>query len=213
MPKIETGSEGQRALLRCGIVAPLLYIAGDILMSMTYEGYIYPHHTISELNAFGAPTRGLSIVLGLGVYVVLIAFGVGVWRAASARATLRVVGSLVVGLGLLSLWAVPFASMHMRGAEQNPTHVFAGAVAVTLIVAAMGVTAAGFRGRLRLYSIMTIIVMLGFGAWTAVDGPAVVAGHPTPWIGVKERISVYSYQLWFMMLALHLLSMRRPASE
>jgi hypothetical protein len=212
MRTAEVETDGQRALLSCGIVAPVLYIAGDILMSMMDEGYSYLHQTISELNAFGAPTRGLSIVLGLGVYVLLVAFGIGIWRAASGRARLRLVGSLLVGLGLLSLWAVPFASMQLRGAEQDATHVVAGAVAVALLLAAMAVTAFGFRGRLRLYSIVTIIVMLGFGAWTAVDGGAVVEGLSTPWIGVKERISVYSYQLWLMMLALHLLSTRRTTS-
>jgi hypothetical protein len=190
----------------------MLYIASDVLMSIRYEGYSYLHQTISELNAVGAPTRGLSIVLGLGVYVLIIAFGIGIWRAGSGKDTLRVVGSLLVGLGLLSLWAVPFASMELRGAEQDPTHVVAGAVAVAMLLAAMGVVAVGFRGRLRRYSIVIIIVMLWFGAWTAMDGPAVAAGLPTPWIGVKERISVYSYQFWFVILALQLLYMRRTPS-
>jgi hypothetical protein len=52
----------------------------------------------------------------------------------------------------------------------------------------------------------------GFGAWTAVDGPAVAEGLFTPWIGVRERISVYSYQLWLMLLAIYLLSMQRTTS-
>jgi hypothetical protein len=208
----ESETHGQGRLLGCGVVAPVLYIAGDILMSTRYEGYSYLHQTISELNAFGAPTRGVSIVLGLGVYVLLIGFGIGIWRAARRRVRLRVVGGVLVGLGLLSLWAVPFASMQLRGVEQDPTHVVAGGIAVVLLLTAMGATAVEFTGRLRVYSIATIIVMLGFGAWTAVDGPAVAEGLFTPWIGVRERISVYSYQLWLMLLAIYLLSMQRTTS-
>ena len=65
-------------LLSCGIAAPLLYVATDILLAMRWEGYSYRDQTISELNAIGSPTRTLSIVLGIVGYAFVTAFGVGV---------------------------------------------------------------------------------------------------------------------------------------
>jgi hypothetical protein len=202
----ESQVRSTRLLVFCGVAAPALYIAGDILMAMKDDGYNYLHQTISELNAVGAPTRGLSIAFGAAVYLLLIAFGIGVRQAAGEGGKLRLAGNLLVALGIFSLWAVPFASMDVRGAEQEPTHLVAGAFAVVLLVMIIGVTAAAYPGIWRRYSIGTLVVMLAFGAWTAMDGPRVAEGLPTPWIGVKERISVYSYQLWLMMLALFLVS-------
>ena len=51
--------------------------------------------------------------------------------------------------------------------------------------------------------------MLAFGGWSAREIPRVEAGLPTPWVGLKERIYWYSYQVWFIALALKLL--REPS--
>lgn len=48
------------------------------------------------------------------------------------------------------------------------------------------------------------------GLWSGLDAPKVEAGLDTPWLGVRERIFWYSYQLWFAVLALALLRERRP---
>jgi hypothetical protein len=188
---------GQLALLASGIVAPLLYLASDV---------------VSELNAFGSPTRPLTIALGLAGYTLLVAFGVGVWRSAPGNRRLRVVGRALVVFGVLALWAVPFASMHVRGAERSLTdtmHLVEGAIAVLLLVVVIGFAATTFGQRYRLYSIATILVLVAFGAWAGMDGPRVVEDLPTPWIGITERISVYSYQLWLVVLAIALLRQHR----
>jgi hypothetical protein len=53
--------------------------------------------------------------------------------------------------------------------------------------------------------------MLLFGGWSAMEIPRVEEGLPTPWLGVKERIYWYSYQLWFIVLAVKLL--REPGGK
>jgi hypothetical protein len=193
-------------MLACGILSPLLYIASDVVASARYRGYSYFDQTISELNAFGAPTRGFTIAIGLVVYVVLIVFGLGVRKASAGNRRLRVAGTLLAGMGAFSLWAVPFASMQMRGEDQGPAHVIAGGVAVLMLLSAIGLSAAALGGRFRLYSILSIAIMLGFGAWSGMDGSLVAEGLATPWLGIKERISVYSYQVWIMAFALALLA-------
>ena len=43
------------------------------------------------------------------------------------------------------------------------------------------------------------------GAWAGLDGTRSAANLPTPWMGVKERINIYGYMLWLLMLAVVLL--------
>ena len=111
-------------------------------------------------------------------------------------------------MGATALWAVPFASMQARGTEQEGLHLISGIVGVLLLVTAIGIAAAAFDGPFRLYSIATLLVMLVFAGWAGMDAGRIEAGLATPWVGFRERISFYSWHLWFIVLALMVL--RRP---
>lgn len=198
----------RRTLLACGVLSPLLYAAADTLAGLHWEGYSFRDQTISELGAIGAPSRPLFSALLVPTYLLLVAFGVGVWRSAEGRRRLRIAGRLLVGLGVLGLTVGQLVPMRPRGAEQGligALHLIEGGVAMLLLLAAMGFAAAALGRRFRLYTIATIAVVLAFGAWSTMDGPRVGAGLPTPWLGVKERIFWYAYQLWFIVLAVTLL--------
>lgn len=214
---VQTGWRGiaHNALLAGGIIAPLVYLASDLIAGMRWDGYSFRDQTISELNAIGAPTRALTIALGLAGYTVLLAFGVGVWRSAPFSRRLRVAGGALIILGLLSLWAVPFASMHVREAEESfidTLHLVGGAIAGPSFLVIVGFGASAFGKRFRLYSIATILVMFVFVAWTGMDGPEMADNLATPWLGVKERIWVYAYQLWLVVFAVALLRRHLAAS-
>jgi hypothetical protein len=45
-----------------------------------YDGYSYKDQWISELSAFGSPVRPLMVTAILIHGLLLLAFGVGVWR-------------------------------------------------------------------------------------------------------------------------------------
>lgn len=204
----------RKVLLICGALSVLLYALSDLLAGLRWHGYSFRDQTISELNAFGSPVRPLTITFGLALYLLMVAFGVGIWRSAAGDRRLRVVGILLAVLGLLSLPSVPFASMHVRGAEQGVTdtlHLVGGMVVIPLLVTAMGFAAAALGRRFLLYTIATVVVLVAFGVWAGVDSPKMVANEPTPWMGVIERISVYSYQLWLIVLAIVLL--RAPVEQ
>lgn len=72
----------------------------------------------------------------------------------------------------------------------------------------MGFAEMALGRRFCLYTVITVASMLVFGVWSVMDGPALGAGLPTPWVGVKERIYRYAYQLWFVSLAITLLRER-----
>ena len=191
-----------RLLLACGILEPIVYIAGDLGMTAAYPGYSYFHQTVSELNAIGAPTRGLSVGLGIAESVLLILFGAGIWLVARDDRKLPIVGATLISLGALGIWAVQYASMQLRGARQEGPHLLSGAIGALLVITAIGVAALAFRTRFRYYSLATIVVMVLFAAWGMKDAGRIEAGLATPWVGVIERVSFYSWHVWFLALAL-----------
>jgi hypothetical protein len=100
--------------------------------------------------------------------------------------------------------ALIFSPMHVRGSVTtitDPMHAILTAVTVLLILLSVGFGATANGKWFRLYSIGTILILFLFGAWTGLDGPRIAANMPTPWMGVKERINIYGYMLWVMVLA------------
>jgi hypothetical protein len=61
---------------------------------------------------------------------------------------------------------------------------------------------------LRLHSIVAMVVMLAFGAWSAMGVGRIEPGLATPWVGVKERVGFYSWHVWFVTLAVTLFRRR-----
>lgn len=198
----------RRVLLLCGVLSPVLYGVSDVLAGMQWAGYSFRDQTISELGAIGSPSRPLFAVLLIVVYAFMVAFGVGVWKAAGENRRLRLVGYLLFAVGIMALTVGQFAPMQLRGAEQGLTsalHLVEGGLAMVMIFTAMGIAATTLGSRFRLYTIATIVLSVGFGAWAVGEAPRIEQGLATPWVGVKERIFWYSYQSWFIVLAVRLL--------
>jgi hypothetical protein len=194
----------REVLLACGVLSPLLYAFADALSGALWS-YSYRDQTISELGAIGAPSRLVFSLLLIPTYLLLLAFGFGVRQSAVDRPRLRVAGGLVIALAVLALSVGQFVPMRMRGTEQGlagALHLAQGLAAMLMVLGAMGLAAAELRGLFRAYTILTIAVVLAFGAWSAMEAPAIEAGLATPWVGIKERVFWYAYQLWFAVLAL-----------
>lgn len=195
----------RKALLSCGILSSLLYVAINILVPMTWAGYSPVSQTVSELSAIGAPTRQLWLWLVIPYTLLSIAFGGGVWLSGERNRPLRIVGSLLIANGVLGIFWPP---MHLRGAEFTLTdalHIAFSIVTVVIFMLEIGFGAAALGKRFRLYSIATMIVMTAFGILTAFDAPRIAANLPTPWIGVWERLSIGVYLVWVVVLAAALL--------
>jgi pimeloyl-ACP methyl ester carboxylesterase/hypothetical membrane protein len=204
----------RKILLVCGILSPVLYAISDLVAGMQWEGYSFRDQTISELGAIDAPSRPLFAVLLLLVYGLMVAFGVGIRKAASGNRRLRIVGSLFIAVGVMALTVGQFVPMRLRGTEQGlvgTLHLVEGAGAMLMIFSAMAIAACTFGKRFRLYTIGTIILAVGFGAWAVSEFKQIEQGLSTPWIGLKERIFWYGYQTWFIVLALTLLRGQRAA--
>jgi len=206
----------RKTLLICGILASLLYAAMVIFIPLLYEGYSSASQTVSELSAVGVATRTLWIWLGVPYATLETAFGCGVWLSAERNRRLRIAGGALILHGILALTWPP---MHPRGTEFTLTDtlhiVWAGIVSLLFLIA-IGFAAVALDKKFRVYSIITIVILLVFGGLTGMDSPNVAANLPTPWIGVWERINIAAFLAWEIVLAIKLLSaqsqVRRPGT-
>jgi len=199
----------RKILIECGFVASVLYIAMNVFVPLRWAAYSPFSQTISELSAVDAPTRPLWVPLGVFYTLLVALFGVGVWKSGKHDRRLRLVGALFVISGLIGLGWPP---MHQRdvlaaggGTLTDTMHLVWSAVTVSLMMLQMGFAAAALRKRFGVYTVVTMIVLLFFGALTFRRAPGVAANLPTPWLGVWERINVLGFMLWQAALALTLL--------
>lgn len=214
-----THEAARKFLLLCGVLYGVLYvIANDLVAAWLYGGYSRMSQAISELSATGSPARAFLAALLPLFGALLIAFGVGVWWSARGRRSLQITGGLLVAQGITSLlWL--FGPMSSReeiaahgGSASDLLHLVLSGLSALFIVAEMAFGAAA-RGRaFRVFSIITILVILGFGAGTAVLSQNLATGEPTRWLGVVERIMLGAWLLWMTVLAVELFrGKREPA--
>jgi CubicO group peptidase (beta-lactamase class C family) len=203
---------GRKALLLCGILSSILYVATDVLGGMRYEGYSFTSQAISELMATGAPSEAFVDPLFLTYGVLALAFGVGVSREGVGRSrALRTTGALLMGYAALGLAGPTLFEMNRRGAaslQSDAPHIILTGGLVLLTLLAIGFGASPLGNLFRIYSFATLVTVIVFGALTAPYGARLAAGLPTPGFGILERISIYSTMLWLAVLAVALL--RRP---
>jgi hypothetical protein len=79
------------------------------------------------------------------------------------------------------------------------------AVMSLFILLSIGFGAFLLGRRFRIYSFITLIIVIVFGILTSMQIPRLLAGQSTPFIGITERINIYSTMTWFGVLALGLL--------
>jgi hypothetical protein len=69
-----------------------------------------------------------------------------------------------------------------------------------LVLAAMVLSAVAYRGRFQLYSIATLLVLVGFGTASSIAMGG-IEENLTPWAGGFERINAYAFFAWLIVLA------------
>jgi len=203
---------GTKALLMCGVAYSVSFVVvSDLLAALLYEGYDHLDQTISELSARGASTRPLLAAWGPIWSGLLIAFGIGVLRAAGSSRPLRVTGGLLIAHGVVSLqwfW-FPMTARHdiasgsMRWNDAGHLALITWSGLFALAEIACG--AAAFKSRFRVYSIVTVVIAVVFGALTSTQAANLVDGESTPLMGLHERVSVGAWLLWVAVLSVMLL--------
>jgi len=214
VPSLSAGHRDWSAIVRsvllvCGILSSLVYVAANVFAGMRWQGYSFASQTISELSAIGAPSRSVWLPFGIAYEVLLVAFGVGVWRCSGGKRGLRVAAAMLIAIGAIGPFWPP---MHLRGSVTTLTdtlHVVWASVTSILILVAIAFGASSSGKSFRLYSIATIAGLLVFGTLSFLAAPKLAANLPTPWLGTVERINLAFYLAWVAVLALVLLRKNR----
>jgi hypothetical protein len=198
----------RKVLLACGGLSSLFYASMDVLAGTRWQHYNWLSQEFSRLSVVGAPSRPVILALSPIYTLLVVAFGWGVWLSAGQKRALRVVGGSLVVYGLVSLVGPQFFPEDLSmsvSALTNTMHIVLTIVTVLSWMLILGFAATAFGMRFRIYSIVTLLMVIGFGASTGPQAAAMVAGQPTPWLGFTERLNIYSFMLWIVVLAINLL--------
>lgn len=201
-----------RPLLFCGLAAPVLSLATDLLAMSRAAGYRPMRQSISELTAVGVPTRPFVTVLDIARDALLAAFASGVTATAGDSRALVATGGLVAANAALDAFAIaalPRDYASPTWAPRNTANTLVMAAGVGCFVAAMGTGAAGTRGPFRAFSAG---IPLSYGLLTVISLVLRKRDEPPSSTGAQERTMAYSYQLWVAVLA-SLLLRRRSLSR
>jgi hypothetical protein len=203
---MRVGTRARAALLCCGLVAALLYVEADLLAAVRCSAYHrFASQAISELSAVGAPTKPLVDPFLSAFALLLGAFGLGVRTAAGRCRRLRLMGGLLVIIGILCLLWPPMYLRGTGGFSRDLPHMGFGAVVFGLVTGVVGLGSSLGGRRFQVYSRGTLAVVVIAGALSAFEAIRLELGQPTAWIGISERIGVGAALLWVAGLARRLL--------
>ena len=214
IPRSRRESAANKFLLMAGIAAVAVYTIGDVLSGLLYNGYSFRNQAISELSGFGSPVRALMVTVILIHGTLLLAFGIGIARVAE-RKSLRWIGWLlvaeffVVGLWNHTIWAM--SSRDMETGFNDTMHITLTSVFSLFVVAMMVLSAVAYRGRFRLYVLLTVVVISVFGMASAFAMRG-LEQNDTPWAGAFERINAYAYFAWLIVLSVTVMRRELPAT-
>ena len=203
-PITKTGDQLRKVLLACGPLSALVYVGWHELAALRWEAYSRISNAISELHFTGTPSKSfLDPWQGWVDSALLAAFGIGIWPSAQGSRSLRVIGAvMIVPAAMIPLWMI-------FGEASIAAHLALVGVGILCWLVAMGFGAAALGKRFRIYSLVSLGLVVGFFALGFSYVPEANAGQPTPFLGLFERIGFSAYFLWLAVLAVAL--WRRPA--
>ena len=198
----------KRKILACGIYSAMFYIITDLLASWWYNGYSIIDQNYSELLATGAPTRQVMIIVSIIYNILVTAFAIGIWASSVPKRTSKITAALMIGYAIISMVTPTFFQMDMRGAQITKTgslHPIMTGVMSLFIILTIGFGAYLLSKRFRVYSFVTIALLILFGILTSLQVPQLSLGQSTPLMGFTERINIYSTMAWFAVLSVALI--------
>src|SRR4029453_16596998 len=198
-PITRTRDRLRKILLACGPLAALEYIGWHELAALRWQGYSRISNAISELHFPRTPSKSLlDPWQGWVDSVLLAAFGIGIWLSAQGSRSLRVIGAvMIVPAAMIPLWMI-------FGEASIAAHLALVGVGILCWLVAMGFGAAALGKRFRIYSLVSLGLVVGFFALGFSYVPEANAGQPMPFLGLYERIGFSAYFLWMTVLAVAL---------
>ena len=194
-----------KVLLLFGLLYSIIYVITDITASMMWESYSYTSQGVSELSAIGSPTRTFILVFFTICNLLMVAFGIGVWKTDIRNKKLRLTGILLFGFGIAGLVTIYFFPVSLRGEAltlRDIMHIIITMIGVVSILLSIVLGAMSLSKQFRLYSIVTILILMVCAVLGFSYAPLIDANQPTPGLGIIERINIYGTLLWISILSI-----------
>jgi hypothetical protein len=201
-------------LLLSGLVASLLYIITDILAGNFYPGYNFNSQAVSELFAIGAPTAMFVVILFSICSILYLCLSLGIFYYAKNNNLLRFLSFMVFAnaINCLILWN--FFPMHMRDEGKTFTDTMHTILAINpFILISIVIGSIYFKKWFRVYSIVTLTVLVCMAIISFSFVNPLVNHKPTPGMGLTERIAQYAHQTWHAVLGIYLIRLYKRKEE
>jgi hypothetical membrane protein len=196
----------QGVLFWAGILGPFVYVLNVILGGVITQGYSHIRNAVSELTQRGASNIVTFSAFFVVSAILMIVFGIAImlhYRHQSRQVYAG--GALIVVYGVFAALLATVFPQDPVGAESTipgTMHLVFAGLAALVIVGSILLIGMGLRQTeerwhyFKLYSVITVIVMLIFGASTPI-----LMMNGIELMGLFERLTQLAYLQWFVILA------------
>jgi hypothetical membrane protein len=192
-----------------GIIGPVIFLLNDIIGTIITPGFSPIIHAVSELTQAGAENAVLLNSLFLIAAIGLVLFAIGLiahYKYGTSKA-IFLGGIFIIFLGILSALTGTIFPMDPFGEDATfagNMHQYLTYVNIALIILAIPIIGTGLYKEkqwksFKIYSIITVITMVICGVLTGV-----LTANNIEMLGLFERITIYAYQAWILILAVQL---------
>jgi len=192
-----------------GIFGPITFLLNDIIGGIITPDYSYIVNTVSDLTKAGSNYYLGSILLLISSIMGII-FGIGIISRYKFKHSKIIFlgGLLLIVMGMFtSLTGTIFPQDPIGGESTFPgtMHLILVGISAILMFPALLMIGIGlYRERqwksFRMYTFISVIIMFIFGGLSAY-----VIMNGIDLMGLFERIPVYTFQLWSVVLAFKLI--------
>ncbi|MFC1787305.1 DUF998 domain-containing protein [Halobacteriota archaeon] len=209
----------KKILLYGGILGPIAYLLNDIIGGFLTPNYSYIVNTVSDLTKTGThDTYLLGSILLLVSAIMGTAFGIGIISHYTYKhSKLIFLGGLFLTIiGIFNIFTGTIFPQDTIGGEvtfPGTMHlVLVGIVAILLFPTLLMIGTGLYREKqwksFRLYTFISVLIMFIFGGLSAI-----VIMNGIELMGLFERISVYTFQIWSVVLAYILIRETKSPSD
>jgi len=193
----------KKALLYGGILAPFFYLLNDIVGGIITPNYNYIINTVSDLTKAGSTYALGSILLFISA-IFGILFGLGIMINYKKSKLISFGGLMLLIIGIFNIFTGTIFPQDPIGTESTfPGVMHLVLVGISLIFTFLILPFIGiglykkkqWKG-FRNYSFISVIIMFIFGILSVI-----ITAKEIEVMGLFERIAVYTFQIWSVVLA------------
>ena len=207
----------KRLLFWGGVFGPTAFLLNDIIGGIVTPNYNYIENTISDLTKAGTQDTYLlgSIILFISA-LMGIAFGFGIIsHFRYGRARLVFLGGLFLTIiGIFTSLTGTIFPQDPIGLEltfPGTMHIILVGISLILTFPALLMIGIGLNKTkgwrlFRFYTFLSVIISFIFGGISVI-----VVANEIALLGLVERISVYTIQIWIVVLAIRLITEQKSS--